>query len=420
MSKKYAVLAAFVVLLSLTLSSCFLIDFFKTDLDRAIDTVKVSVLPQLLAQTPNASYICVRTESIVASGTIIMPDAGQTGQGNVDSIVVERMVARGDSYFFMLDLEPGAFYAHPVKYILAPKSGASPTIMSAEWLPRIGGVIPQELKNKIPSSNLIVQSNVNITTSSGTLLVYDNFVSLIVRETEGIIVVEGLMPDENLFNETQNSYLQVINFFLAYKAARSYGTVDVNGLVQSDANKILTAIDSMASSHSVVTIYILSHGNIDYVRLGGVGFSASQFKNVMAAHPSTKFNFFLGSCHGGSFVNDLGSLENVRLILTAAKSNESAWPDWDTYGSSTDYNSYDLGSEWTSSLFERAKSILESSAKWQLVSNYASAYKIPTISALFYQAHWGVLGANSAYGFTSNLDLCNRVGKETPQVYKSW
>ncbi len=207
---------------------------------------------------------------------------------------------------------------------------------------------------------------------------------------------------------------------LAYKAARSYGTVDVNGLVQSDANKILTAIDSMASSHSVVTIYILSHGNIDYVKLGGVGFSAWQFKNVMAAHPSTKFNFFLGSCHGGSFVNDLGSLENVRLILTAAKSNESAWPDWDTYGSSTDYNSYDLGSEWTSSLFERAKSILESSAKWQLVSNYASAYKIPTISALFYQAHWGVLGANSAYGFTSNLDLCNRVGKETPQVYKSW
>ncbi len=420
MSKKHVVWVGIVILLSLTLSSCFLVDLFKTDLDRAIDTVKLDVLPKLIAQTPNASYVCIRTENIVTSGTIITPDEGQPILNDANSsIVVERMVAKEDSYFFLLDLEPGAFYAHPVRYILVPKSGATPTVMAAEWLPRIGGVIPQELNNKIPSSNLVIQSNVKMATSPGTLLTY-NFIPLLIRESEGIIVVEGLMPDENLFTEAQNSYLQVVNFFLAYKAARTPGTVDVNGLVQGAASSILTAMDSMANSHSVVTIYIIAHGNIDYVRLGGVGFYAYQFANVIANHPSTKFNFFLGSCHGGSFIDNLSALGNVRLVLTAAKSNESAWPDWDTYGSSTDYNSYDVGSEWTSSIFERAKSILEDATKWQWVSNYASAYKIPTTSALFYQAHYGALGLNSTYGFNTNLDLCARVGKETPQIYKSW
>lgn len=118
---------------------------------------------------------------------------------------------------------------------------------------------------------------------------------------------------------------------------------------------------------------------IDYVRLGGAGFYASQFESVIANYSSTKFNFFLGSCHGGS-IDNLSTLENVRLVLTAAKSNEFAWSDWDACNSSTDYNAYNVRSEWTSSIFESAKLILENSTKRQMVSNYASTYKIPTTS----------------------------------------
>lgn len=420
MIKRYFLLSVVVLLLTITLSSCFLVDLFKTDLDRAVDTMKLTVLPQLLSQTPDASYVCIRAASIVSSGTIITPDKVQMIADNADSIIiVDRIIAKEDSYFFMLDLAPGAFYAHPVKYILVPRSGSTPTMMSAEWLPRIGGVIPQEFKEKIPSSQLVIQSNAKLTTSPSTLLIY-SFLPLLIRETEGILVVQGIMPDEKLFGDGQTSYMQAINFFLSYKAARTAGTVDVNGLVQSDADNILNAMDSMATSHSVVTVYIIAHGNVDFVRLGGVGFYASQFKNIMAAHPNTKFNFLLGSCHSGSFINDLSSLSNVRLVLTASKTEESAWPDWDTYGSSTDYNPYDSGSEWTSSLFERAKAILENSTRWQLVSNYANSYKIPTTSAIFYQAYWGIMGLNSTYGFTLNFDLCNRVSKESPQIYKSW
>ncbi len=417
--KRFILLFLVAVVLSGILSSCFLLDFLSSGYEKATKIVVNEVLPQQLALTPNATYICSRLESSVASGTIIVPDKVKMSTSNENAIIVrDWIVAKEESYFFLLDLNPGAFYAHPVKYILVSKSGST-TVMSAEWLPKINGEVPKELIQAIPSSNLVIQSNITLYKPTGIHLAYD-FPQLTIRESEGVIIVQGLKSNESLFSYAQDAYLDVIHFFQAYKNARPYGTVEINGLVQSDAAQVLSAIDTMADKHNIVTIYIIAHGNVDYVRLGGYGFSAYQFKNRMAAYPNTKFNFLLGSCHSGSFINNLSSLSNVRLVLTASKSNESAWPDWDRYGSTNDYNPADVGTEWTSSIFERAKSILESSTKWAAVKSYASSHKIPTTSAILYQAHWGALGLNSTYGFYYNLDLCSRVNKESPQIYKSW
>lgn len=417
--KRFIVLFLIATILSGFLSSCFLLDLLNGGYDEATKIVVNDVLPQQLALTPNATYICSRLESSVASGTIIAPDKVKAFGSSTNSIIVrDWIVAKEKSYFFLLDLNPGAFYAHPVKYILVSKSGST-TVMTAEWLPKINGKVPNELLQLIPKPNLVIQSNITLHQPSGIHLSYD-FPQLTIRETEGVIVVQGLKSNENLFSYAQDAYLDVIHFFQAYKSARPYGAVEINGLVQSDATKVLNAIDAMANKHNIVTIYIIAHGNVNYVRLGGYGFTSYQFKSKMAAHPNTRFNFLLGSCHSGSFIDDLSSLPNVRLVLTAAKSNESAWPDWDKYGSTNDYNPADVGTEWTSSIFERAKSILESSTKWSAVRSYASSHKIPTTSALLYQAHWGALGLNSTYGFYGNLDLCSRVNKESPQIYRSW
>ena len=407
------------VVLTVALSSCFLLDFFNGGYEKATKIVVKKVLPQQLALTPNATYICSRLESPIASGTIITPNKVKMSGSNESSIIIrDWIVAKEESYFFLLDLNPGAFYAHPVKYILVSKSGST-TVISAEWLPKINGKIPSELIQAIPSTDLIIKSNITLYKPIGIHLTYD-FPQLTLRESEGVIIVQGLKSNENLFSYTQDAYMDVMGFFKAYKNARPYNTVDINGLVQSDAANVLSAIDAMANKHSLVTIYIIAHGNVDYVRLGGHGFSAYQFKNKMAAHPNTKFIFLLGSCHGGSFINDLSSLSNVQLVMTAAKSNESAWPDWDKYGSTNDYNPSDVGTEWTSSVFSRAKSIVESATNWAAVRSYAISRKISTTSAILYQAHWGSLGLNSTYGFYYNLDLCSRVNKESPQLYKSW
>ena len=417
---KFAILLFLLVAtLALILSSCFLLDMLQGGYEKATQIVVNDVLPQQLALTPNATYICSRLEDPIASGTIITPDKVKSSDVKESSIVVrDWIVAKEESYFFYLDLNPGALYAHPVKYILVSKSG-SVTVLPAQWLPKINGEIPPELNRTIPATHLVVKSNVTLYYPEGIHLIYD-FPIIQLEQSEGVIIVQGLRQNENLFSFTEDAYLEVLHFFQAYKNARTYGTVEIKTLDQYDAANVLGAIDYMANKYRLVTIYIIAHGNVNYVRLGGYGFTAYQFKNKMAAHPYTSFNFLLGSCHSGSFINTLSSLSNVRMMSTAARSDESAWPDWDQYGSVTDYNPSDVGTEWTSSLFQRAKTIIESSTKWTAVKNYASANKIPTTSALLYQAHMGALGSNHSYGFYLNLDLCSRVNKENPQVYKSW
>ena len=100
------------------------------------------------------------------------------------------------------------------------------------------------------------------------------------------------------------------NFFNSYKSIFSR----VEGLVQTDALQVLDTIDHMAEEgKDVITIYIIAHGGVDGIRLGGQWFTATQFKNKMAACPDVIFNFILGSCHSGSFIDDLSSLDNLFL-----------------------------------------------------------------------------------------------------------
>ncbi len=421
--KRTIFLLLVISLISLTifLSSCCLLNFPESGYEKATKMVLEDVLPQQLALTPNATYICSRLENAVASGTIIVPDNTQSKSVTDKSgiIIINRLVAKEKSYFFFLDLNPGAFYAHDVKYILVSESGEV-AVLPAQWLPKLNGRIPAELNRSIPATHLVVKSNITLYQPKGIHMIYDELPQITVDQNEGIIVVQGLKTNENLFEQAQDAYIEVLNFFKAYKNARAPDTVEINGLVQNDATHVLSDIDYMANKYYTVTIYIIAHGSVNYIRLGGQFFSAYQFKNKLASHPYTTFNFLLGSCHSGSFINDLNTLSNVRIILTAAKTSEPAWPDWDNYGSVTDYNPSDVGTEWTSSIFWRAKSIIESPVKWATVKNYAIAHDISVTAALLYQSHFGALGANHPYGFYANLDLCNRVNKETPQIYKSW
>ncbi len=404
MSRKFMLLAAMALALSIVLSSCFLLDLFKTDLQKTIDKVVNDVLPQL---TVNKNYVCTRAASMLGAGSIILGD----GPGST------RIVLKNDSYFFLLDLEPGAYFAHPVKYIIVQSGQVTPTVVNAEWVPTVNGEVPTEFTKETPDTNLVIARNISLSKVQSMVPIF-KFPVLSLLEKEAVIVVQGLMSTENLYTDSVQTYNVVWDFFQAYKTARPTGTVDVYGLSAGTADNILTLIDSVVEGHSIVTIYIIAHGNVDWIRLGGIGFTASQFKTKMQAYPSVKFNFLLGSCHGGSFINDLNTLSNVRTVLTACESTGGAYPDWDTYGSMTDYNSSDIGSEWTSSVFERADAILNNTTNWNSILTEANTYKVPTTSVLLYRSHLAALG--SWDGYTQDLDLVHRAGVEYPQSYKSW
>ena len=375
-------------------------------LQKAIEVVVEEILPDIPEVKSGEPYWCLKLDDPLPPGTLIVEDSGTAAKANL-GISLER-----EMFFFYLDLAPQSFYAHPVKYILVDEEGNHEEY-DAEWWPKIGGEVPISLVKDIPEQGDIIAANVEPAVSIGTILDYI-LPSLISQWTEGFIVVQGLMPTENLYNCAVNTYLNGVNFFNAYKNAFS----DLEGLVQSDATQVLDTIEQMVEEgKSVITIYIIAHGNVDYVRLGGQSFTANQFKNKMAEFPDVIFNFILGSCHSGSFIDNLNSLDNVCVVETACSSDEGAYADKDTIGSFNDFNPLDVGSEWTSSLIEAMFNITQDSTKMNKIKTWASNDEVPVTCMLIYQAGYGALGHQLGLSLVNNMDLTNVVGWSTPNHY---
>jgi hypothetical protein len=378
-------------------------------LQKAIDVVVDEILPDIPQVKLGEPYWCLKLDDPLPPGTLIVEDSGTAAKANLNIALEQEM------FFFYLDLAPGSFYAHPVKYILVDEEGNHEEY-DAEWWPKIGGEVPMSLVKDIPDPADIIAASVEPAVSIGNIMEYI-FPYLISQWTEGFIIVQGLMPAENLYGCAVTTYLNGVNFFNAYKNAFS----DLEGLVQSDATQVLDTIEQMVEEgKSVITIYIIAHGNVDYVRLGGQSFTANQFKNKMAEFPDVIFNFILGSCHSGSFIDNLSTLDNVCAVETACASDEGAYPDYDVWGSTSDVNPSDTGSEFTSSIIEAMAEIVSDSAKMSSIQTWASTNGVPVTSMLICQGGYGAVGAQPTLGLTDNLDICSVLGWSTPSHYCSY
>jgi hypothetical protein len=200
-------------------------------------------------------------------------------------------------------------------------------------------------------------------------------------------------------------------------ALGSYAT----GSVSRD---LFETIDVMADEGiSPITIYIFAHAFPDEIRLGTEDISVNVFREKVAAHPDTIFNFILEFPYSGSFIDDLSSLDNVCVIKTACSADEIDWLDWDhSYytGELVDPNHEDQYAEWTSSLLEVMQQIVVDSEKWNVIKNMASYYDVPVTSMLICQAGYGALGLLPGIGLDTNYDLVNYMGWTTPSGYCSF
>ena len=399
--------------LMLGAASCAFLQGPGTDLgmEGAIAVVIGDVLPDAVPE--GATYLCVRMEDVLPPGSQIEEDA-PAGPGPQGMLAPNAITLGEEAYLFFLDLAPGTYYEHPVKYIVVQKSGAS-QVIDASWWPKVNGEVPEPFRKAIPDPELVVAGNAELSPAEGFMMEFD--FDLLIRNREGFIVVQGLMSHENLYSDANTTYLNGIAFFNAYKSAFS----EVEGLVMSQAANVLTEIDNMvAGKLNPITIYIIAHGGVDGIRLGGSWFTAEQFRAKMAEHPNTLFNFLLGSCHSGSFIDNLSSLDNVRTVQTACAADEGAAPDWDSAYGLTDYNPEDSGSEWTSSILRAAELIVDSPTRWAEMQSLASTWSVPVTSILLNAAGAAATGNYASLGLTLDLDLTHRTGHTTPQGYRSW
>jgi len=390
-------------------SSANVIVTVETAMQKAIDVVLAEILPEIPEIQSGEPYWCVKLDSSLPSGAILLEDSGTAAKASFQMTLEEEM------FFFFLDLAPHSFYEHPVKYILVDKEG-NHLEHDALWWPKINGVVPEAISKEVPDEEDVIQTNVALVAAAGTISAYI-FPALVSQWSEGFIVVQGLMPTENLYDCAVDTYLNGISFFNAYKSTSSR----VEGLVQTDALQVLDIIDEMAEEgKDVITIYIIAHGGVDSIRLGGQHFYASQFRNKMAAYPEIVFNFILGSCHSGSFIDNLNSLDNVCVIETACSSDQGATGDVDEWGSSDDFNPLDVGSEWTSSLIEAMFDIAQDSTKMGLIQTWASSYDVPVTCMLIWEAGYGALGYQPGLGLNDNFDFSNVMGWTSPSHYCSF
>ena len=411
MALRWIVVLVGAVFVALALASCALFQQpdVDTDLAEAIDIVINDVLPD--AVPAGATFLCARMDEALPPGSVIEEDA--PGQPIGPAAKPKGLTIGEESFLFFLDLAPGAFYEHPVRFILVGRSGGH-QVIDAVWWPRVNGEMVDEFRDVAPGDDHVIAGNAVVGSVTGALMEFDlGILSRVQRE--GFLIVQGLLPDESLFDASNDTYFNGLAFFNSYKTAFS----ELNGLVMSDADDILDAIDAMVEKKlSPITMYIIAHGGVDGVRLGGVWITAQQFHDKFAEHPGTLFNFLLGSCHSGSFIDNLSGLPNVRVAQAACATDQSAWPDWDNVSGLVDYNPEDSGSEWLSSILAAAAAIVED--HWTEVLAAAAAPNVPATSVLLDAAWFGALGAHSNYGLTNDLDLSHRVGAADPQRYRSW
>jgi hypothetical protein len=393
----------------------------QMEMDAAINMVVNDILPNIPEVQAGNPYWCLKLDSSLPQGTVIQEASDSASNVTLD-ITLDQ-----DMFFFYLDLAPGAYYAHPVKYIFVYKTGGDHWEYAAKWWPLINGKLPEELRPAVPDKSHVIAANVGVEELEQKAMEF-HFPVLLLSGCEGFIVVQGLMSTEYLYNAAGDTYNNMYNFFSEYTIKHVSPCSQVVGLVQSNATDVFTTIDDMvADGLNPITIYIIAHGDAGNVKLGGKWTTVTQFYNKFTAHPGTIFNLILNSCYSGSFIDDLSALPNVYDVVAACRADESAYEDYDSIdlvggGKMIDYNPTDSGAEWTSSLLEAMSQIVGDNAKFNSVSTFANDYDVPTTCALIWLAS-DAARADCIFpelNQPQNLDLCNRVWWETPQNYCNW
>lgn len=383
--------------------------------DEADDIIRDTVIPSVVAAGTN--YVCVGISSTLAKGSTVeeySPDGGDIGLNRTAGV---SLAIEEESYFYFLNLDPHAFYTHPVKYVVVNKSSGSYAVTDAEWWPVINGATPNQFLQAVPDATWIVSSMGELARAEGPLMAFDLPVGFNPFGGEGFICVQGVRSNEACYSDANMTCLNGFCFFNAYKNGLSKVVI----LAENEAPNILSAIDDLVEEGKrMITIYIIAHGNVNVVVLGGYAAYPSHFRSNFASHPDVLFNFILGSCHSGSFIDELQTLSNVRVVMTACAADESAWPDRDVIDGYYDWNITDSGSEWTSSVLIAAEIITMDPTNWSLIADYAGTYGIPMTCQLLYEAYYGAIGQNSEYGIDLNFDLTSRTNRTTPQGYFSW
>ena len=268
-------------------------------------------------------------------------------------------------WFFFVDEDPNAHFAHPVHYILIDTVTGEEEVTKAEWWPLIDGK-PRfsKLKERTDPATIIFDKTRGrsergelrplIGTSIAELKMhspccawaiivcgYDDLPDTFDEDTDGIYsVLTGLgVTDDHIFFVSPHT---------------THPGVD-QPLSVANVQWAINQVASGATENDKVLFFYSSHGGIDSLTCGGNSISAATLSGWLNNIHAEELSIVMEACHSGSFIgkykngtyvaaeDDLtGNGELNRAVLTSASTDTSSYADVD---GSDDPNPGDSGSE---------------------------------------------------------------------------
>ena len=336
----------------------------------------------------------------------------------VDNSIVIVPTIGAPGYLYYLDLDPGAFYNHPGRVVVLGEDGEPIIDEEVQGWPVLNGETPEPLVSPTTKAyaKAIFWRNIRYKIAEIHIPEWVVF----QRVISGAVVVNGLIPTQNLYYEASQIHNMMYNAMVDFMGVDRVRQVEYPDNAQSDVED---AIQYLVETKKVnrLTLYFIAHGANDYMNIGGYGFGASTLKNIIESYPRVSFSVIIESCHAGSWIEgtvDITDASNVVIAIATTSSAKSAYPDWDSAtGYTNDYNgTTDVYVEWTSDFLEKM-AYYTSTAHWGEVTTLASAEGIPDESAMYdlcFQSIKGGSPPGTSYTFTE------RVGIQDPQIYRSY
>ena len=410
--KKAFFLGVLVIIISFGIISC---SGTGTQVTITYDTARTIFLTWIGEQDSKDESVGMFLSEVQAGETV---GAEVIGEGT-SSIRQARELSKG-GWLFYLDEAPGGFYNHPGKILVIGKNGDKLYEKETVGRPVVNGEPPEVLTKKLKErfvADYVIWNPVEIYIPDYTHIVVD---IILYMKSYGAVVVNGLRPSESLYSEASDVHDDVVDAMEqlmgpSYVEAVDYpdnATIDIQNAVQ-------TLIDDHIRM-SNITIYIVAHGGHQYMSVGGTGFSTNSLVTLMNAYPNINFSVIIETCHGGSWTDYFDGLAtphpNLDLFIASTRSDQGAYPDYDTYYSVVDHNGADDQYVEFTSDFLLQIDYYTQSANWPTVTGLTYPTFANNYLKLYYLAFKKVKtnnpGANSLVIFErSSLNF------QSPQIY---
>lgn len=375
--------------------------------------IQSSVVEPLLSKVnPDNGLLVLEYRDALPAGSKIEPAFATVNKAN------PVVVTENPSWLFMVDLAPGAHFAHPVKLVVVDAKTQAQQVIDTEWWPKINNRhVFNTVSARSDPSLITFYKAPSLVPARVPQLINPNLKNILIGSSSCVnwaVVVCGFNDPSDTFHIDTNGIYNVLRnlgvdddhiFYLSPQTGDPGVDRPTN---VANVQWAISQVASQAKSNDKVLFFYSAHGGVDSIAcapdvdpIGSI--SASQLAGWLNAITSKEMSIIIEACHSGSFIgkykdgtyvaseDDLaGSGINNRVVFTSASTDTSSYGDVD--GPDDPNAATDLGSE--------------------SIYGFIMAYSEPSADT----NHDGRISFGEAFQYAWNTDVTCIRGDNTPQL----